>query len=75
MLANAKKIQELAKHPEAQWVEGSSGMQYLSIPVNAINPNAEPLRHPTDPSFKHYHRVLVIPETDGTSGFRAPYDE
>lgn len=75
MFANAKKMEELAKHPEARWVEGASGMKYLSVPANAIDTNIEPLRHPTDPSFKHFHSVLVIPEVGGTTAIKAPYDE
>lgn len=68
----AAQMNELAKHPEARWTEGSSGLQYLSVPANVIDRDATPLRHPTDPTYEWYPHVIVLSEAAFS---KAPYEE
>ena len=72
VFANPDRMKQLEQHPDANWVEGSSGMKCLTVPADAVNLRLDPLRHPTDPSYVVPARVLVLPEV-GVD--KPPYEE
>ena len=68
-------LAELARHPEASWVEGSSGLQYLRIPENVINPDAQKVPNPLKSGEAEYRSITLIPQHHDGGVFKAPYDE
>jgi hypothetical protein len=65
--AKPDEIAKLSTHPEAQLVEGTSGLSYLTVPENIINEEAQKHFCPIRNSIE-FRRVLVVPvASDGIS--------
>lgn len=73
-LAQPDEMAKLARHPQAQLVQGESGFAYLSIPEGVINPEAEQVLCPVT-NTPRFRSVLVAPVTADGTAFNAPYEE
>jgi len=71
--AKPAQIAELARHPEAQYVQGESGLSYLSIPENLVNPQAQQHLCPITNTLQ-FRRVFVTEIGDDGIPYNAPYD-
>lgn len=71
--AKPGQLDQLALHPEAKRVVGDSGLSYLSIPENVINPDAAKRFCPLTNS-ERYRDVLVTPVLADDTTLNTPYD-
>jgi hypothetical protein len=72
--ATQDEMAKLARHPEAQLVQGESGLSYLTVPENLINPEAEKHHCPINDRLK-FRSVLVAPVSENGITYNPPYDE
>jgi len=68
------QITKLALHPEAKRVEGASGLSYLSVPENALRPDAVKHLCPLTET-ERYRDVLVTPLAPDGTMLKGPYEE
>lgn len=71
--AKPEQLEQLTLHPEAKRVEGASGLSYLSVPENVINPDAVKRFCPLA-NAERYRDVLITPLSADGSQLNAPYD-
>jgi hypothetical protein len=71
--AKPSQIAELARHPEAQYVQGESGVSYLTVPENLVNPEAKEHLCPVTNTMG-FRKVLVTEIGEDGIPYNAPYD-
>ncbi|MEY4668588.1 MAG: hypothetical protein RL518_1287 [Pseudomonadota bacterium] len=68
------EMAKLSRHPDAKLVQGESGLSYLTVPENVINPQAEKHHCPINGRLE-FRSVLVAPVSENGIPFKAPYEE
>lgn len=71
--AKPDEMAKLRASPEASVVTGESGLEYLHVPENVVNPDAQQ-RVCLLTGELRYRDVLVIPRADNGHIFAPPYE-